>query len=165
MKSLIALIIICVFSACQYDPHAHTYTTYKPSVDEVTGSYELDQIYMESYAPGIRDKITALAIKPIIQIHSDGRFSAVNFPYFEETRPGFEYRFSDFRSIDSKWEITTVGSIGYGSGATKDHYGIALAGMPLHLGSLGFTGTKKVNGLILGFGDPDSGDAIIYKKK
>jgi hypothetical protein len=31
----IALIAALVLIGCQYDPHAHTYTTYEPSVEEI----------------------------------------------------------------------------------------------------------------------------------
>ena len=58
-----------------------------------------------------------------------------------------------------------VGGIGDGSGHIKDHQGVRLSGLPVYLSSPGFTGTKRVDGLIFGFGDPDSGDAIIFKKK
>jgi len=154
-----------LISGCQYDPHAHTYTTAKPSVEDIAGEYELANIYMETYAPGIREKVQKLHSPSTIHIYADGRITASNFPYFTETRQGFEYRFKDFRALDTTWEQTVVGGIGDGSGNIKDHQGIHLADLPVYLGSPGFTGTKKVDGLIFGFGDPDSGDAIIFKKK
>ena len=165
MKSIYGLVAILLLSGCQYDPHAHTYTTVKPSVAEIAGEYELAQICMESYAPGIREKAQKLPSHPTIHIYSDGRITASDFPYFFETRQGFEYRFEDFRSLDTTWEQAAVGSIGDGSGNTKNHQGIRLADLPVYLSSPGFTGAKKVEGLIFGFGDPDSGDAIIFKKK
>ena len=165
IKKGFALLAALALCGCQYDPHAHTYTTHKPKVEEIVGEYELDAIYMDHYAPGIRDKIRALPRPPTIRILADGTFVAERFPYFGEVRPGFEYRFEDFRTIDSKWTPEVVGSIGDGSGAIKDHHGIRLDGLPIHLIHAGFTGTRKVDGLIFGFGDPDSGDAIIYKKK
>ena len=165
MKLFIALVTLLLVSGCQYDPHAHTYTTQKPTVEDIEGEYELSDIYMESYSPGIRDKVHKLASLPTIHIYSDGRFASLNFPYFSETRPGFAYRFEDFRSLDTTWEQAVVGGIGDGSGNIKDHQGIRLTDLPVYLSSPGFTGTKKVDGLIFGFGDPDSGDAIIFKKK
>ena len=100
-----------------------------------------------------------------MHIYLDGRFAASNFPYFSETCQGFEYRFEDFRLLDTTWEQAVVGGIGDGSGNIKDHHGLHLAKLSLHLSSPGCTGTKNVDGLIFGFGDPDSGDAIIFRKK
>lgn len=165
MKFIFGFLALLLLSGCQYDPHAHTYTTEKPSVGDIEGEYELSQIYMHNYAPDVREKIQKLPSPPSVWIHPDGRFTASNFPYFSETRQGFEYRFEDFRSLDTTWEQAVVGGIGDGSGHIKDHQGVRLAGLPLHLSSPGFTGTKKVDGLIFGFGDPDSGDAILFKKK
>lgn len=165
MKVVVSLLALLVFSACQYDPHAHTYTTAKPSVGDIVGEYELSQIYMDGYAPGIRDRVRMLPSPPTVHIHPDGRFTASSFPYFLETRQGFEYRFEDFRSLDTTWEQAVVGSIGDGSAKITHHQGIRLIGLPAFLNSPGFTGTKKVEGLIFAFGDPDSGDAIIFKKK
>jgi hypothetical protein len=50
-------------------------------------------------------------------------------------------------------------------GNAQDHHGMHLADLPAHLSSPGFTGRQKVDGLIFGFGDPDSGDAILFRKK
>lgn len=157
-----ACVALC---GCQYDPHAGNYTTHEPKLEEIVGEYELDQIYMESYSPGIGVKVSKLVPPPSIRLLADGSFIAERFPYFSETRTGFEYKFEDFRTLNDKWSQTTVGSISDGSGTTKTHYGITVDGLPSHLGSLGFTGVKKVDGLIIGFGDPDSGDAITFKKK
>ena len=86
MKRLFGLLALMTLSGCQYDPHAHTYTTEKPSVGDIEGEYELSQIYMESYAAGIREKIQALPSPPTVHIYPDGRLTASNFPYFSETR-------------------------------------------------------------------------------
>jgi hypothetical protein len=67
--------------------------------------------------------------------------------------------------LTGKWTQTKVGTISDGSGSSKTHYGILIDGLPSHLATFGFTGVSKVYGLIIGFGDPDSGDAITYKKK
>ncbi|NJK91260.1 MAG: hypothetical protein HC904_05180, partial [Blastochloris sp.] len=108
---------------------------------------------------------TEITEVPTIEIHANGRITASNFPFFSETNQGFEYRFEDFLSMDTTWTQAVVGGIGDGTGNIKDHQGISLAHLPTHLSSPGFTGTRKVDGLIFGFGDPDSGDALIFRKK
>lgn len=166
MKHLLLTVLLCVaICGCQHDPHAGDYTIHEPTVEEIAGEYELDQIYMESYSTDIEAKVAALPVPPIIHLLVDGTFIAQQFPYFTETRSGFEYQFEDFRAINSKWSQAEVGSIADGSGTTKTHYGISVDGLPTHLSSFGFTGAKEVDGLIIGFGDPDSGDVLIYKKK
>lgn len=165
MKLIFGLVALLLLPGCQHDPHAHRYTTEKPSVSDIVGKYELAHIYIESHAPGIGEKVKQLPSPPTIYIYSDGRFSASNFPYFSEIRQGFEYRFEDFRSLDTTWALAVVGSIDNGLGNIEDLQGIHLADQPGYPSSLRFTGTKKVDGLILGFGDPDIGDAIIFRKK
>jgi hypothetical protein len=158
----IASVALC---GCQYDPHARNYTTYEPALEEFIGEYELQNIYMDSYSPGIADKVSKLSAPPVIRILADGTFEAEQYPYFSEAQAGFEYKFEDFRSLTGKWSQTTVGTISNGAGSAKTHYGISIDGLPSHLATLGFTGVSKVDGLIIGFGDPDSGYAITYKKR
>lgn len=165
MKPFLHAAVLLVLSGCQYDPHAHTYTTVRPQPGDIVGEYELSQIYMDRYAPGIREKIHKLPTIPTLRISPDGSFAATHFPYFSEVHQGFEYRFEDFRSLEGEWEQTVIGGISDGTGAVKDHQGLQFSGLPVHLGSPGFTGVQKVDGLIFGFGDPDSGDAIIFRKK
>lgn len=119
---------------------------------------------METHAPGIRKTIDALPEKPSIHIYPDGRFTATNFPYFEEVRHGFEYRFKDLREIQSRWTIGEGGTVENGWDEPRQCYGIRLDLLPPHLSFAGFTGIEKVDGIIFTFGDPDSGDAIIFKK-
>jgi hypothetical protein len=164
MKLFCITLAFAVLCGCQYDPHSGHYTTYEPTTEEIVGDYELDQTFMESHSPGIGAKVSKLSAPPLIRLLPDGTFIAERFPYFSETRTGIEYKFEDFRSINAKWSQTPVGSIGDGSGTTKTHYGITVDTLPSHLSSFGFTGSNKVDGLIIGFGDPDSGDAITFKK-
>lgn len=165
MKILRITLAFTALCGCQHDPHSGNYTTHEPTTAEVVGDYELDHIYMESHSAGISAIVSKLASPPSIHLLADGTFIADRFPFFSETSNKVEYKFEDFRSINSKWTMTTVGSIGGGSGTTKQHYGISLDGLPSHISSFGFTGVSKVDGLIIGFGDPDSGDAITFKKK
>ncbi len=165
MKTRIVALVAIAASGCQYDPHAGKYTTYAPSTEEITGDYELENVFMETYASGIGEKVAKLATPPMIRLLADGNFIAEQFPYFSETSGQFDYKFEGFRTVHGKWTPTTVGSIGDGSGTTKSHYGIVVDGMPTHLAYFGFTGVSKVEGLIIGFGDPDAGDAIMFKKK
>ena len=162
---LCVLLALGLLAGCQYDPHAHRYTTTEPSIAKIAGEYALSEIYMESYAPGIREKVEQLPSPPTIRLGTDGTFLATDFPYFSETRQGFEYRFEEFRSLETTWRLSAVGAISDGSGTIKTHHGLELADLPAHLGSPGFIGMNRVEGLIFGFGDPDSGDAIIFLKK
>jgi hypothetical protein len=168
MKILLAIILSVTLCGCQYDPHAGNYTTHEPTVEEIVGVYVLDRIYMESHSPGIGAKVSELSAPPLIHVLADGTFIAERFPYFAErpeTESFFDLKFEDFRNLGGRWEQATVATIGNGSGESKKHYGILVEELPTHLGRFGFTGEPKVDGLIIGFGDPDSGDAITYKKK
>ena len=165
MKPFLHAAVLLVLSGCQYDPHAHSYTTVRPQSGDIVGEYELKQIYMDRYATGIREQIQKLPSIPTLRISPDGSFSASHFPYFSELRQGFEYRFEDFRSLEGRWEQASGGGISDGAGTVRERQGLRLSGLPQHLGWPGFTGVEKVDGLIFGFGDPDSGDAIIFHKK
>jgi hypothetical protein len=92
MKNLIIAVSSIALCGCQYNPHARNYTTHEPAVEEIIGQYELDSIYMESYSPGIGDKISNLSAPPVIRILVDGTFDAERYPYFSETQTGFEYK-------------------------------------------------------------------------
>ena len=166
MKILLTTLLTAMLVACQYNPHARNATTHEPTAAEIVGEYELDRIYMESYSEGIGAKVASLPIPPMIRIYTDGTLVAEQFPYFTEMSGGFDYRFEDFRALRGRWEQVAVATIANGSGRSKTHYGFLVEGedFPAHLARFGFTGEPKVDGLILGFGDPDSGDAIIYKK-
>lgn len=165
MKTLFIAIASVALCGCQYDPHARNYTTYEPAVEDFIGEYELEGVYMESYSAGIGDKVSKLSSPPLIRLLGDGTFIAERYPYFSEAQNGFGYKFEDFRSLTGKWSKTAVGTISDGSGASITHYGFSVDGLPSHLATFGLTGVSKVDGLIIGFGDPDSGDAITFKKK
>ena len=40
MKHLIPVLSTLLLPGCDYDPHAHSYTTEKPSVEDIEGEYD-----------------------------------------------------------------------------------------------------------------------------
>src|SRR4051794_7307773 len=85
--------------ACQFDPHAHLYTTAKPRQADVTGAYRLTS---QTVSP---DGLSALGGKPcLLELHEDGTFVAHNVP--PTTTDGMSANFfSRLVSAEGRWHI------------------------------------------------------------
>ena len=163
-KYLIAIVLCLLVVGCQFDPYADTYITHQPTHVETVGEYVLTEIQMEYYSPGIASKVKNLSSPPRIVLKDDGHFEAFDFPCFSKEDP-FSYHFDSFRQLSGKWEIQRAGSVDDGSGNIKPTYGLELTDLPIHLDGPTLSGSKHVDGLVFGYGDPDEGNAIIFTKK
>jgi hypothetical protein len=75
MRASLILLLVLVLAGCQYDPHAHLYTTDKPETTNVVGSYVLAS---QSLTPG---GLAALHGKTCsVELRADGTFIASNVP-------------------------------------------------------------------------------------
>ncbi len=153
---LLALLLLT--ASCQYDPHAHLYTTKKPQPADVVGRYVLtDQTV-------VAGGVSALQGKPcVIDLRADGTFTATNVPPWETDSPGTDF-FNTLLSGSGTWRIDSVGSVDDGGRPLKTHWGVYLDSQTVKMEPVGLTGQKPQYGLIFTLGDPDSGDAMILER-
>ncbi len=143
---------------CQYDPHAHLYTTEKPSVEVLIGSYKLTrQTVIKVEMPDL------LKNECSVELRSDGSFSATNLPPWVDGFPSTNF-FSTLLSGSGKWRVDSVGSIDHGGPPLKTHWGIYFDGVSNKLEPAGLTGSNSPYGLVFTIGDPDSGQAMFFEK-
>jgi len=149
---------LLTFLACQYDPHAHLYTTQEPQPADLPGHYALVTQTLT------RAGLAALHGKPCdIELRADGTFTARNIPPWQSGPPGENF-FSTLVSGSGRWRVDSVGAIDDGSRQLKTHWGIYLDSPAGKMEPVGLTGQKPPYGLIFTLGDPDSGDALIFEK-
>lgn len=158
MRRLVPFLMLVLLLGCQYDPHAHLYTTEKPQTADVAGRYALENQTVT------RDGIAALQGQPcVIELRTDGRFTATNVPPWELGSPGTNF-FSTLLSGSGTWRIDSVGSVDDGGRPLKTHWGVYLDSDTTKIMPAGLTGQTPPYGLIFTLGDPDSGDALTFQR-
>ena len=150
---LFVLSVTCV-AGCQYDPHAHRYTTAKPLQRDLVGTYVLEsETMLQSDASELNGQ------RCMVELHADGTFAAVNVPPFRsDSGPRF---FARLRSGIGKWRVDPVGTVDTG-GQSKTVWGVYLDS-PAELRPAHIAGQTPPYGLIFSVGDPDSGEVLILK--
>lgn len=149
-KFVLALLIL-VTLAClgPYDPYAHLLTTKEPDTADVTGLYILtEQTLTEGKLNFLQGKQATIELKP------DGTATLSNFPLWLEL--GMSYKFDRFLSGTDRWQVERVGLLSSGD----DIWGIGFS----QITSASLTGDQPPYGLIFTYGDPDSGDVMIFEK-
>ena len=141
-------------ASCQYDPYANLLTTTEPRVEDIIGTYVLDRYELPNDLSLRKTNIR-------VELRADGTFTAINVPPWKlgELDDNFV---SKFRSGEGKWEKSVMGILDPGS---RQIWGIYLRTEDSQFHPADFTGDKPPYGLIFTLGDPDSGNAIILKKK
>ena len=159
MRASLCLMLFLVLNGCQYDPHAHLYTTDKPETTNVVGSYVLTS---QTLTPG---GLTALRGRTCsLELRADGTFIATNVPPWQEGFPPTNF-FDTLISGSGTWRIDSVGSVDDGRKPLKIHWGVYLDSPAAKFAAVGLTSPKPPYGLIYTLGDPDSGEALILERK
>jgi len=143
-----------LLAGCQYDPHASLYTTTEPKTEDVLGTYVLDALHLPSECGSARPDI-------VVELHGDGTFAATNVPLWKLETPGTNF-FTSLVSGSGNWEKDTLGTLDPGQ---KHIWGVYLRTPDNRFHPANFTGDKPPYGLIFTLGDPDSGHAVILKRK
>jgi len=157
MRFHAALLVICaLITGCQRDPFAGDYTTSTPREEDVVGVYSFTR---ETVTWGKSAQIKDCRI----ELRGDGTFVALNVPREEFPGRGEDY-FSDLVSTSGTWRMDPVGGVDSGLGKIKTHWGLHFTSPNESVHTAGFTGKRSPYGLILGFGDPDSGKAVFLEK-
>ncbi len=159
LASIFILALLMMAAGCQYDPHAHLYTTEQPQKTNVVGRYVL---ISQSLSQG---GLTVLSGRVCsVELKADGTFIASNVPPSkQDMNPGTNF-FQSLVSAQGTWSVTTVGGVGIGGGKSKPRWGVELETSGAMLLSPGLMGTKPPYGLIYTLGDPDSGTALILER-
>ncbi len=162
LKSLNLLLgILLSLSACQYDPFTHNYTTEKPDKSDVIGRYYFERQTIDYQIKEFLEPNSNRIANPMILINPDGTYEFNNIPDFEGI---LDIEFKGLVNSKGEWNIQTVGTIGDGTGNLQKHWGLVLSGTTENLSRLGFMQGEPPYSLIFGYGDPDEGKAMIFKK-
>ncbi len=145
--SLLALLL----SSClwQFDPYAGLCVTQEPAPEDVVGAYILsEQTLTSESADAIQD------IGTTIKINDDGTYIVANFPKWQEIG---KYKLDKLLSDAGFWKISIVGGNSY-----ESDWGIRFSNSQIPPACL--TDDGDSSGLLFTYGDPDSGDVMIFKK-
>jgi len=163
----IFFLLLFVLLGCQHNPFAHRFLTHEPTVEEVVGTYCLEEVYVDMVEDGLSAKIRAHDSKPTIILRSDGSVVMQAFPVFREKEQGFDYTFVGFEDLVGRWKITPTGTVSSGGDDLATVYGIFME-LPEEIGCMrwsNLTGAKNVDGMIFTLYDGDQGQILGYKKK
>jgi len=151
---VLALISSACF--CQYDPYAHLFTTQQPPSENVVGVYILKEQTLST------EGLSFLQGQPAtIELNSNGTYTATNFLLWKETGAA-EYKFDSLLSMTGNWKIKAVGTVSGGDEHTAS-WGIVFDPV-LDDSVVNLTNNEPPHGLIFTYGDPDSGDVMIFEK-
>lgn len=152
---LLALVVATsAFAGCQYDPHAHLLTTTEPAREDVVGVYVVDRFELPP-------ELTGKSAEVVVEFRSDGTFLATNVPPRELDTPKPDF-FESLLHGTGNWEIDKMGTLDPGA---RPIWGVYLRDPAGKMLPARFTGQKAPYGMIFQLGDPDSGYAILMKKK
>ncbi len=157
-RRLGAIVFVPLVIACQYDPHAHLYTTVKPAPSEVVGVYRLaSETLLKSDLSGLRGRLS------LLRLDADGTFEATNLPRWDLHTPGTDF-FDRLVSGSGSWRIGSVGAVDDGWNS-KTVWGVYLDSSGAELAPAHLTGLRSPHGLLFSIGDPDAGEALIFSRE
>lgn len=154
MRTILIFVVSLALVGCQYDPHANLYTTSEPKAEDIVGTYVLDAFHLPPEVGSSRPDVR-------IELYADGTFTATNVPPLEFSTPGTNF-FASLLTAAGKWEKDTLGTLDPGQ---KRIWGIYLRTSDSKIHPANFTGDKPPYGLIFTLGDPDSGHAVLLRRK
>jgi hypothetical protein len=154
MRLLMLVVATLVWTGCQYDPHANLYTTSEPKAADIVGTYVLETLHLPP-AVGSAPKDV------LVVLRGDGTFAATNVPPWVLDTPGTNF-FTSLVTTTGKWEKGTLGTLDPGQ---RRIWGVQLHSSDPKIHPPYLTGDKPPYGLIFTLGDPDSGHAVILRRK
>jgi len=156
VHSLIAVILLILFTGCQYDPYADNATTKRPKFTDVVGTYVFEQ-------QSVQDSTDVAWKAAVIQLKADGTFECQNVPDLVNDGQAMHDKAGSI-STNGKWTIETIASVEKWSGA-KQQWGVVLTALPQSLQTICFIGNTPPYKLIINYDDPDLGQVMIFKRK
>jgi hypothetical protein len=99
-----------------------------------------------------------------LDLQPDGSFRLTHYPIWSEAFSATSGQFIATISTTGRWSCATVDVVSDGR-TSKDHWGVVFSDAPRKLESLDLTGQSPSYGLMLTYGDPDSGTVMIFERK
>lgn len=152
---VLALISSACF--CQHDPYAHLFATQRPSSENVVGVYILKE---QTLSTGGLNFIQGQPAT--IELLDDGTYTVTNFPLWKEIG-ATEYEFKSLLTMTGTWQIEAVGTVSNSAESTTA-WGIVFE-PALDDSVANLMNNEPPHGLIFTYGDPDSGDVMIFEKE
>jgi hypothetical protein len=159
MRTSFAILALTLLVGCQYNPYAHLFTTTQPKQEDVAGSYLLTQ---QTITPGGWGSLKGQQC--VLELRGDGTFSVTNYPTWTEAFSPTSGLFVAFISTTGRWSCDTVGTVSDGR-TSQSYWGVRFSDADTQLDSLALTGKTPPYGLIMTYGDPDSGTVMIFEKR
>ena len=142
-----------LLAGCQFSPHAHLLTPTEPRAEDIPGVYVLDRSYLPKSVEGNPPEME-------IELRADGTFKATNVPPWAAGEPGTNF-FTTFQSGTGKWIKSPMGT----TNRSRLIWGVYLQTPDDRLDAPQFIGDAPPYGLMFTFGDPDSGHALLLKRR
>ena len=153
MRTLCIILVSVLLAGCQYDPYADQFVTTQPKQDDVAGNYLLTQQTITtnglSVLQGRQCQLDLLA---------NNSFSVTNYPSWTNGQ------LASFISTTGKWSCNVVGTVS-GTNGGLGNWGVVFSGADSEVDSLALTGKGAPYGLIMTYGDPDSGTVMVFAKQ
>lgn len=154
-----AIFALTLLVGCQFNPYAHLFTKTQPKQEDVVGTYALTQ---QTVAPGGLDFLQGQQC--LLELRGDGSFSVTNYPTWTEAFSPTNGQFVASISTTGRWSCDPVGTVSDGT-TSQSYWGVRFSDASPQLDSLALTGKNPPYGLIMTYGDPDSGTVMIFDKK
>ncbi len=159
MRMRFAILVLTLLAGCHYNPYAHLFTTTQPKQEDVAGSYSLTKQTIALGGLGFLE-----GQQCVVALRGDGTFSVTNLPTWTEPYSPTNGQFVASINATGRWSCDTVGTVSNGSGYQR-YWGVRFSDADTQLDSLALTGKTVPYGLIMTYGDPDSGTVMIFEKK
>ena len=159
---LFGILFLTILASCQFDPYAHSYTTIKPNEIDLVGQYAFELQTADTNNVSLNSELKDRIIIPKIKINEDGTYSVNDLPVFEFHLPT---KFKDLVSGNGQWNIIADEIFNSDGKVTGYFYRVELNGLPFEVKKVGLMNNKPPYNLIFGFGDPDQGHVMIFKKE
>jgi len=129
-------------------------TLTEPKPTDLVGVYVVDRF-------DLPPEVGTRYVDITLELHADGTFTATNVPPWVLDGPTENF-FSTLISGSGKWEIATMGQLDPGA---HPIWGVFLRDPANKMHPAECTGDQAPYGLMFELGNPDSGDAVLLKKK
>ncbi|MBE0545747.1 MAG: hypothetical protein IH623_30825 [Verrucomicrobia bacterium] len=159
MRTLLAFLVMTLLAGCQYNPYAHLFTTTEPKQEDIAGLYVLDN---QTITTGGLSVLKGRQCQ--LDLRLDGSCRVTNYPTWTDAFSVTNGQFVAFVSTTGRWQSDMVGTVSDGRNS-QSYWGIRFSNTDSNIASPALTGKTAPYGLIMTYGDPDSGSVMIFKKQ